>query len=316
VIVTATPNPSLDRTLEVDRLVRGGVHRATRTRTHPGGKGINVARALLLDGRETTAVVPAGGHEGDELLDELRTLALAVVPVPIAQGVRANVSLVEPDGTTTKINTAGPELTADEVAAFLDACLACAAGATWFAGCGSLPPGAPDGLYADLVTRLHGTGVRVAIDASGPPLAAAIDAGPDLVKPNADELAEVTGTTLRTIGDVLDAAEQVRARGVGTVVVSLGSDGAVLVGDGGAWHATTPPIAVRSTVGAGDSVVAGLLSADHLGPDALARGVAFGAAAAQLPGTQLPGPTDLHLDVVQVAEPDPERPLREPGGTR
>jgi 1-phosphofructokinase len=316
VIVTLTPNPSLDRTLEVDDLVRGGVHRAVRTRTEPGGKGINVARALRAAGVATTAVVPAGGAEGEQLLAELRDLGLDVVPVPITGSTRANVSVVERDGTTTKINAAGPELAPDEVDALLGAARAAADGATWFAACGSLPPGAPDELYADLVRHLHARGVRVAIDASGAPLRAAVAAGPDLIKPNTDELAELTGTTLCRLGDVLDAAATVRSRGVGTVVVSLGADGAVLLTADGAWHATTPPVAVRSTVGAGDSVVAGLLSADQLDPAALARGVAFGAAAAALPGTQLPTPDDLHLDAVEVTDPDPDRPLREPGGTR
>jgi 1-phosphofructokinase len=316
VIVTVTPNPSLDRTLELTELRVGAVVRADRVRVEPGGKGINVARALLANGHPTRAVVPTGGHEGDQLLDALGELGLEVVAVPLADPVRTNISLVEADGTTTKINASGPTLTPAELDALVAVSLDAARGASWFAACGSLPPGAPDTLYADLVREVHGVGARVVVDASGPAFVAAVAAGPDLVKPNADELAAAVGAELHTIGDVLAAAGQLRGRGARTVVVSLGADGAVLVDDAGSWHATSPPITPRSTVGAGDSVVAGLLSADRLGPGALVRGVAFGVAAALLPGTQLPGPDDLHLDDVEVSEPDPARPLREPGGTR
>lgn len=325
-IVTLTPNPSLDRSLEVEQLHRGAVHRATSVRVDPGGKGINVALALAANGVPTRAVVPAGGHEGDHLLDTLAALDLDVVAVPTRGGVRTNISVVEPDGAVTKINAPGHPFSRVETDALVEAVVAAAAGATWVAGCGSLPPGTDDGFYADLVRRGHQAGARVAIDASGTALTDAVAAGPDLVKPNADELAEAVGRSLLTLGDVLDAAGELRDRGARTVVVSLGADGAVLATADGAWQATTRPITPRSAVGAGDSLVAGLLAAsagggtelspDGLGPEALRHGVAYGTAAALLPGTQVPGPHDLDLAGVDVRLADPDRPLREPGGTR
>lgn len=314
-IVTVTPNPSLDRSLEVASLTRGGVLRAEHVRVDPGGKGINVATALTANGHPSRAVVPAGGYEGDQLCDAVAAAGIDVVRVPIDHPIRTNVSLVEPDGTVTKINAPGPSLDETQARALTLAAVEAIEGASWVAGCGSLPPGAPDGLYAALVDDAHAAGARAAIDASGTPLLAAIDAGPDLIKPNVHELADATGRTLRRLGEVLDAARELHERGARCVAVSLGADGAVLVDADGAWHATTPPITVRSAVGAGDSMVAGLLAAGGHGPDALRQGVAYGVAATQLPGTQLPGPHDLDLDAVSVTAPDPDRTLMEPGGT-
>lgn len=309
-IVTLTPNPSLDRTLELDTIDLGEVNRATAVRLDAGGKGVNVARALAANGRTTRTVLPVGGPEGAHLVSLLEEAGLDVQTVPVAASVRENISLVEPDGRVTKVNAAGPELTVAEVEALVKATVAAADGATWVAASGSLPPGARDDLYATVAADIRAAGARVAIDSSGVPFRAAIAGQPDLVKPNAEELAEVTGMQLRTLGDVLDAARQLRSSGVGAVVVSLGPDGAVLVDDAGAWHATTPPLVPRSNVGAGDATLAGFLAAGASGPEALATAVAYGAATVQLPGSQMPGPDDLVRGDVRVTELDPTKHLQ------
>lgn len=309
-IVTLTPNPSLDRTLELDTIDLGEVNRATAVRLDAGGKGVNVARALAANGRTTRTVLPVGGPEGAHLVSLLEEAGLDVQTVPVAASVRENISLVEPDGRVTKVNAAGPELTVAEVEALVKATVAAADGATWVAASGSLPPGARDDLYATVAADIRAAGARVAIDSSGVPFRAAIAGQPDLVKPNAEELAEVTGMRLRTLGDVLDAARQLRSSGVGAVVVSLGPDGAVLVDDAGAWHATTPPLVPRSNVGAGDATLAGFLAAGASGPEALATAVAYGAATVQLPGSQMPGPDDLVRGDVRVTELDPTKHLQ------
>jgi 1-phosphofructokinase len=313
-IVTVTPNPSLDRTLEVEALARGSVVRATSVRIDPGGKGINVSLALTATGHSTRAVVPLGGHEGDQLAEAITEAGIDLAAVHIDQPVRTNISLTEPDGTVTKINDPGPRLSLDQADELRAATVSAVKEARWLAACGSLPPGAPEGFYADLVVEAHAAGARVVVDASGAPLAAAVKVGPDLIKPNVHELAELTGRRLRRLGDVVDAADSVRAQGVAIVVVSLGADGAVLVNREGAWHATTPPIVVRSAVGAGDAMVAGLLAAGGDGPEALRNGVAYGAGAAQLPGTQFPRTHDV--DAVTVSDVDPDRELTEQGGSR
>jgi 1-phosphofructokinase len=188
-----------------------------------------------------------------------------------------------------------------------------AAGASWVVACGSLPPGAPDDLYARLVTGVREAGVRVAVDTSGAALERVLDAAPDLLKPNEDELIEVVGVALETFGDVVSGADKLRSSGVHAVLVSLGPGGAVLVDDVGAVHAESPAVVPRSTVGAGDALLAGFLAGGGRGPQALAEGVAWAAAACILPGTAMPGPGDLRRGEVRIAPVEPKRPLRPPG---
>ncbi|NMH98780.1 1-phosphofructokinase [Pseudonocardia acidicola] len=299
-IVTVTPNPSLDRTIELARLQRGQVLRARSVRLDPGGKGVNVARALNAAGIETVAALPSGRAPGGRLSELLDAHGVRAVTVPISGATRTNITLVEPDGTTTKINESGPVLTAAEVVELADQAAELSTGASWLVSCGSLPAGISESFHADLVRRARRAGTRVAVDASGAPLRAACAAAPDLVKPNHDELAELVGRTLSSLGDVLAAARELRSGGVGAVLVSLGAGGAVLVDATGEYHAATPPITVRSTVGAGDATLAGFLAAGGDGPEALRLAVAYGAAACRLPGSAMPGPHDIHIDDVRV----------------
>ena len=312
-IVTVTANPSIDRTLEIPALLRGEVVRATTARVHAGGKGVNVARALVANGVPARAVVPLGGREGEQLRDLLAQLGVEVVPVPIARSVRENVTVVEPDGTVTKLNAPGPELSPEEVGHLVRATTAAAAGAEWVALCGALPPGAPEDLYARLVAPLRASGALVAIDTSGPALARAVEAGPDLIKPNAEELAEVVGRPIDTLADVVAGAGILRERGVGRILVSLGRDGAVLVAEGLALRCWTDPVQQRSNVGAGDAALAGFLAASGAAADALRAAVAWGAAAVCQPGTGMPGPADIHVDRVHLEELDPSTAVKGKG---
>ncbi len=297
-IVTLTPNPSLDRTVEVDALVRGAVTRVRSSRVEPAGKGVNVARALTGHGVKTRAVLPVGGAEGAQLVSLLA--GTDTVQVPVAGSMRSNVSIVEPDGTTTKLNEPGPALTPAEVAALVAATLDAAMSAEWAVLSGSLPPGTPANFYAGVVKALHGIGVRVALDTSGPAFAATLAACPDLVKPNREELAEAAGLPVRTLGEAVAAARTLRARGARTVLVSLGADGALLVDDDGAVHGEAPARPV-STVGAGDALLAGFLAGGASGATALVESLAWGAAAVALPGTRMPGPADVNVGAVRIS---------------
>jgi 1-phosphofructokinase len=308
-IVTFTPNPSLDRTLEVEALDRGEVVRAHAVRSDPGGKGVNVSRALAANGHPSRAVLPLGGADGELLASLLQGLGIEVASVPIAEAIRSNVTVVEPDGTVTKVNAPGPRLSDVEVEALLERAVAAADGAGWVVASGSLAPGTPDDLYARLAAAVRPVGARVAVDTSGPALERVLAAGPDVLKPNEEELSEVTGMVPETLGDVVVAASELRSKGVKTVLVSLGPSGAVLVDGGQAFHAESGVIVPRSTVGAGDALLAGFLAAGGDGPEALAEGVAWGAAACVLPGTAVPGPADLQRDLVQTHPVDPERQL-------
>jgi 1-phosphofructokinase len=312
-ILTVTPNPSLDRTYEVPSLERGEVIRATGERMDPGGKGVNVSRAVSAAGQRTVAVLPLGGAPGALVADLLDAQGIEVAPVPVAGATRSNIALAESDGVLTKINAPGPELSAAEQELLLETVRTQSRDADWIACCGSLPRGLAPEWYAELVARAHAVGARIALDTSGPALLAALRERPDVVKPNAEELAEAVGRPLTTVGDAVKAAEELRALGARAVLASLGADGQLLVDDAGTWFAGARVVAVRSNVGAGDSSLAGFLIAGGSGPGALASAVAHGAAAVQLPGSVMPTPGDLDPAAVTVtAEVPVDRVLKEP----
>ncbi|MET8222414.1 1-phosphofructokinase [Streptomyces sp. NPDC004082] len=314
-ILTVTPNPSLDRTYEVPSLGRGEVVRATGERVDPGGKGVNVSRAVAAAGRRTVAVLPLGGAPGALVAGLLDAQGIEAAPVPVAGATRSNISVAEPDGTLTKINAPGPELTPAEAESLLETVRRqYRPGETdWIACCGSLPRGLSPSWYADLVARAHAAGARIALDTSGPALLAALRERPDVVKPNAAELAEAVGRPLATVGDAVKAAEELRGLGARTVLASLGADGQLLVDVSGAWFGSARVDAVRSNVGAGDSSLAGFLIAGGAGPEALASAVAHGAAAVRLPGSVMPAPADLDPAAVTVTTEVPvDRALTEP----
>lgn len=299
-IVTLTLNPSLDRTIEVDAYALGDVVRTTGGALEPGGKGVNVTRALLLNGVRSRAVVTHGQDEGRRLVDALDGAGVDVVAVAVHGRTRSNVTVAEPDGRVTKFNEDGPALSVDELGSVAEALLVAATDADWVVLSGSLPATVPDDHYAALVGRMVRAGSRVAVDTSGAALMHAATAGPTVVKPNRDELAEVTGLVLETLGDVVSAATVLQGYGATSVLVSLGADGAVLVEPHAVSWATCPLTAVRSAVGAGDALLAGFLAAGGAGPEALRAGDAWGAAAAALPGSQMPRPHDVRLHLATV----------------
>lgn len=254
-IITFTPNPSLDRTYAAPTLELGEINRARTTRVDAGGKGLNVTRALTAAGTPSTAVFPAGGPDGDRLVVELRAHQVPAHPVPVAADTRSNVTLVDDAGTTTKINAPGDPLPAAGLTALLDALrqeitAATAAGAApVVVGAGSLPTGAGDDLYARVAALCAGLGATMVLDTSGAPLARAVAAGGlALVKPNDAELAELTGRELRTVGHVIDAAATLIDAGTRDVLVSLGAHGLLLVRRAPGGAVPTAPGGVVPTV--------------------------------------------------------------------
>ena len=299
-IVTVTPNPSVDRTLAIRDLRRGAVLRCERNWHDASGKGVNVSLALLGNAHQTRAVLPAGGPDGARLLAMMEAEGLDYVSVPIRGEVRSNVSLVEPDGTVTKINEPGPELSSDEVDALLRAALEAVNPGDWLAGCGSLAPGMPVDFYAELVDGGHRRGVKVGVDTSGPPLARVLPAHPDLVKPNAEELADVTGMPVTSIGEAVAAAGRVRELGARAVLTSLGADGALLVEATRVIHGEAVVDKLESAVGAGDALFAGFLAAGGAGVEALAAALGWAAAALRQPGTRMPTAAEVSRGVVTI----------------
>jgi 1-phosphofructokinase len=232
--------------------------------------------------------------------------------VPVRTPVRTNYTLVDPQGTTTKLNEPGAALSEATRAALTGVLHGHAAGARWVVLSGSLPPSTPVDWYADLVRSLRDTGARVAVDTSEAPLLALLSAGrdaaPHLLKPNAEELAQLAGVdeddVLRDPEATMAAVRTLHERGVSEVLLTLGADGALLSrADGDVWAARPPAIAVRSTVGAGDSSLAGYLLADLAGAppaERLRTAVAYGAASASLPGSAVPTPAQVDVAAVRV----------------
>ncbi|MDX1873076.1 1-phosphofructokinase family hexose kinase [Mycolicibacterium sp. 120266] len=319
-IVTVTPNPGIDRTVALATpLVRGAVHRVRSVTSEPGGKGVNVARALGLAGLDTIAVLPAA--DTDPILVALSAIGVPYRNVPIPGQVRTNLTITENDGTTTKLNEPGAPVEDWALQELTHTVLHAAQTASWVVLSGSLPPGIPDRWYADVVAELAGYDCRVAVDTSDAPLSALAaefgTAAPDVIKPNADELAGLTdcsGAELEEAvangdtGPVVAAARQLVDRGAATILVTLGAAGAVLVDGEGSWLATPPPTVPRSTVGAGDASLAGYVRAALAGAapaERLQMAVAYGSAAAGLPGSALPAPAQVNLDAVVVKSISP-----------
>lgn len=301
-IVTLTPNPSIDRTMLVRKLLPGEVNRATSSRIDPGGKGVNVARALVRNGHPARAIVPLGGSSGELLASLLQEAEIPFDTVPIAGNTRTNTTIVDPAGVTTKVNEPGPDLSPEELERLVEAVDATSGPVVL---CGSLPPGTDDSFLTRMIARHPG---RVVVDTSGAPLATAVAARPWLIKPNREELSELAGRELVTLRAVVDAARELVVGGVGVVVVSLGADGALWVDASIVHHARATVAEPRSTVGAGDCLLAGVLSALTTGFDpvtALVRGVAWGAGAVALPGSAVPGPENIAA-VTVVHTPGPE----------
>jgi 1-phosphofructokinase len=259
-IVTVTLNPAIDRTVTIHHFTAGTVNRVEDVRSNPGGKGVNVASSLA-DAGHRVAVTGFFGRDNTASFEALFTRKkIADHFVRIAGQTRVGIKVVDPAlNQTTDINFPGPapspadlDALTQQIAALDAACFVLA---------GSLPPGVDPTIYRSLVTALKARGKRVVLDASGEPLPLALEARPHLFKPTIDELGELLGQSLKGEAAVVAAARELIARGIEQVVVSMGKDGACFVTANEVVIARPPDVEVRSTVGAGDAMVAGIVSA-------------------------------------------------------
>ena len=281
-ILTVTLNAALDITYRVPRLHPHTTNRITEVSERPGGKGLNVARVLAALGHRTVATGFAGGGTGEALRALLAETEVTDALVPVGGATRRTVAVVDAaTGDTTQLNEPGPVVSPAEWDTFLDTYRELLGEARAVALCGSLPPGVPVDVYARLTRAARSAGVPVLLDTSGEPLRRGLAARPDLAKPNADELAALTGST-----EPLRAARDARRRGAHAVAASLGPDGMLAVTADGTWQAAPPHRITGNPTGAGDSAVAGLLSGlvENLPwPDRLTRAVALSAATVRAP---------------------------------
>ncbi|MFI5525860.1 1-phosphofructokinase family hexose kinase [Streptomyces platensis] len=281
-ILTVTLNAALDITYRVPRLHPHTTNRITEVSERPGGKGLNVARVLAALGHRTVATGFAGGGTGQALRALLAETEVTDALVPVGGATRRTVAVVDAaTGDTTQLNEPGPVVSPAEWDTFLGTYRELLGEARAVALCGSLPPGVPVDVYARLTRAARSAGVPVLLDTSGEPLRRGLAARPDLAKPNADELAALTGST-----EPLRAARDTRRRGAHAVAASLGPDGMLAVTPDGTWQAAPPRRIAGNPTGAGDSAVAGLLSGlveDLPWPDRLTRAVALSAATVRAP---------------------------------
>ncbi|WP_273377592.1 1-phosphofructokinase [Symbiobacterium thermophilum] len=297
-ILTVTLNASVDVACTVPGFAAGKINVARAVERVAGGKGNNVARVLRRLGARVVATGFAGGSAGQFIVRDLERRGVVPAYVEVAGESRSCFAITDPEsGTVTELREPGAEVSDEDVARFTAHFTRLLDGADLVAISGSAPPGADAGIYRDLVEAARSRGVRVVLDSSGAPLRAALGARPFLVKPNQAELSEWAGAPVRTEAEALDAARRMRETGPEWVLVSLGADGALLVGpDAHGWRAVPPAIRAVNTVGSGDSAVAGFTYglAQGLPPEELVRlAVACGTANALTSGVADPDPAEV-----------------------
>ena len=280
-IISVTPAPAVDWTIHLEQFQLGEVNRGTSASREASGKGLNVSWALHRAGIDTLAIFPAGLPERDFFISELTASGLRHHCVPTSVPVRTNITLTFDSGPDTKINTNSEALSSDDAEALLDSVTARLEQATVLLSTGSLPPGLPESFHREVIALGRGKSVKTVLDTSGAPLQHALAASPDLVKPNLEELAEVYGRPLLNLGDVERACQELVAEGVGSVLASLGGDGAMYVTSSESLWGRVANVSVVNTVGAGDAMLAGFLASNGADGEALASALVWGASAVE-----------------------------------
>lgn len=263
-ILTVTLNPAVDQTLYVAGLKPHDTNRVTQIETDAGGKGINLSRVAAELGAATVATGFLAGDAGELVRRVLRDQGVVDACLEAEHPTRTVWSVESGDGPPTTFNAAGEPVSSRLLDQLCGHVAALAKSADWVALGGSLPKGVPADVYVRLGQIARDAGAKVLIDADGEPMRHALDFGPDLIKPNASEAARLLGRELNSATEVLKAAQELRERLDGpsrnpTVIVSMGGDGAALAWSGGSCHFAAFPVTAKSTIGSGDSMLAGYL---------------------------------------------------------
>ena len=303
-IATVTLNPSLDEHIMVDGLVVEETNRWVKLYRYPGGKGIDVSRAIHEMGGMTTAYGFIGGPDGrtvEILLDEEGVLFSFT---PIKQETRTNFIITDTKThQQTRIGAPGPRISRRELERFLKKLREISPNPNLITVGGSVPPGVPVSIYHDIVTEAKGRGVRTVLDAAGQWLEEGIKAKPYCIKPNIHEAETLLGKELSTEEAIIEAALDLVEAGIEVVVISRGKEGIIAATRGSLFKVVPPSVKIRSTVGAGDCTIAGLaLTLVHRGSliEACRLAVAMGTAAVLTPGTELCRRTDVERLLPQI----------------
>lgn len=290
-IYTLTLNPAVDRELTVPEMRYDSVLRATEARVDFGGKGFNVSRLLKGMGAPSVAVGFLGGRAGQMLEDGLHSLGIGTDFVWVPGETRTNVSIVtQAHDHYIKVNEKGPLVEPAKQQELLEKIAELASPGDWWVMAGSLPPGVAEDFTARIVAVLSRSKANAILDTNGEALRLGCIEKPYLVKPNTEEAHGITGLPMHTPTEIAAGAAEIRRMGAQNIVVSMGKAGALLQTAEGTWMVHTPRIEEKNPIGAGDSMVGGLVWALTQGEqliEALAWGVASGAATASLPGTEV-----------------------------
>ena len=286
-ILTLTINPAIDRNVLVDRLVFEDRTYILSTRESPGGRGINASLVIHSFGGRTRAIAVSGGKSGAKFEELLRGCGYPVDLVSIRNPLRTNLTITDKQGLSVKLNEFGPAMTPGEVARLEKAVENRLAGAQWLLIFGSLPPGVAPSLYSKLVAMARERKVKTVLDTDGDALLEGVEAGPTVVSPNQQEAERLLNTALITRTHFLDAAARIQAMGAESVILSLGSRGAVAASRGRMIEVIAPHVDALCPIGSGDAMAAAFvwaLSRKSDFADAVRWGVAAGTASARLPG--------------------------------
>lgn len=258
-VVTVTMNPAIDKTVEIDSLQPGGLNRIQKVEYDAGGKGINVSKTIHELGGESIATGFLGGNAGKTIESVLNEKKIPNDFIWVEGETRTNTKVYESNGNVTELNEPGPEIQKEQLEALFAKLEGYAGADTLFILAGSIPNGVDQQVYADITRLVHEKGATVLLDADGELFRLSLEAGPDIIKPNRVELEEYAGMDYRASeGELLQLAKGLMEKGIGTVAVSMGKSGAMLIRPD--YQVKCPALSVKahSTVGAGDAMVAAL----------------------------------------------------------
>lgn len=258
-IVTVTMNPAIDKTVDIDVLERGGLNRIHHVELDAGGKGINVSKTIHELGGMSLATGFIAGNAGKIIRNVMEEWQIENDFIEVSGETRTNTKVFESSGELTELNEPGPVVEEKDIKALLEKLLSYAGEDTLFVLAGSVPQGVSKDIYREITNLVHQKGAKVLLDADGELFTNALDAGPDIIKPNRAELEQYAGMDyIASEQELLSVAQKLMEKGIGTVAVSMGKSGAMFLQEG--YQVKCPGLKVKahSTVGAGDAMVAAL----------------------------------------------------------
>ena len=307
-IITLTLNPAVDKTIYLGDFTKGAVNRVQEVRKDAGGKGINVSKVVAKLGGTTTALGFLGGAAGKFISTAIAEFAIKQDFVQLDGETRTNMKIVDKSNREeTEINEPGAEVNSEQLDDLKRKVLNTASAEDSVVLTGSLPPGVPTDIYADLINQLQAKNIKVFLDASGKSLKQGITAKPYLIKPNINELETLVGRELSTVSEMVQAAEKLHEQGINIVVVSRGAEGSLVISDTDNYQVVPPDVESNSTIGAGDTLV-GVLALKLEKGDSLAAAIQYATAASAnsvtQAGTQLCEPQEVEqlLKEVEIIE--------------